>query len=75
MGEFQHELVVEIGKAREALNLSECGWGWPVMDHLDFGWLHVYTMLINNVAQLMNHVHAEGAFFQVGVDLVLSRGL
>jgi hypothetical protein len=27
MGESQHEPVVEIGKAQEAPNLSECGWG------------------------------------------------
>jgi hypothetical protein len=35
MGEFQHELEVEIGKAQEASKLSECGWGWLIMDNLD----------------------------------------
>jgi hypothetical protein len=67
MGESQHEPVVEIGKAQEYLNLSECGWGWPVMDVLDLGWIHMYSMLINDVSQVMDPVHAEGAFFQVGV--------
>jgi hypothetical protein len=67
MGESQHELVIEIGKAQEALELSECFWGWPVTDDLDLGWIHMYTMLINYVAQVMDPVHAEGAFFQVGV--------
>jgi hypothetical protein len=43
MGESQHEPAVEIGKAQEALKLSECGWGWPVMDDLDLGWIHMYT--------------------------------
>jgi hypothetical protein len=42
--------TVEIGKAQEAPKLSECGWGWPVMDDLDLGWIHMYTMLINDVA-------------------------
>jgi hypothetical protein len=51
MGESQHEPVVEIGKAQEALKLSECGWGWPVMDDLDLGWIHMYAMLINDVAR------------------------
>jgi hypothetical protein len=50
MGESQHEPVVEIGKAQEASKLSECGWGWPVMDDLDLGWIHMYAMLINDVA-------------------------
>jgi hypothetical protein len=50
MGESQHEPVAEIGKPQEALKLSECGWGWSVMDDLDLIWIHIYTMLINNVA-------------------------
>jgi hypothetical protein len=67
MGESQHEPVVEIGKAQEALKLSECGWGWLVTDDLDLGWIHMYAMLINYVAQVMDPIHAEGAFFQVGI--------
>jgi hypothetical protein len=35
----------------------------------------MYAMLINDVSQVMNHVHAEGEFFQVGIDLVLSQGV
>jgi hypothetical protein len=50
MGESQHKLAVEIGKAQEALKLSECGWGWPITDDLDLGWIHMYAMLINGVA-------------------------
>jgi hypothetical protein len=67
MGESQHKPAVEIGKAQEAPKLSECGWGWLVTDDLDLGWIHMYTMLINDVAQVMDPVHAEGAFFQVGI--------
>jgi hypothetical protein len=37
MGESQYEPIVEIGKAQEALELSECGWGWPIMDDFDLG--------------------------------------
>ena len=67
MGETQHEPAIEIGKAYEAPKLSECGWGWPVMNDLDLGWIHMYAMSINDVAQVMDPVHAKGAFFQVGV--------
>jgi hypothetical protein len=67
MGESQHETAVEIAKAQESLKLSESGWGWPVTDDLDLGWIYMYTMLINDVAQVMDPVHAEGPFFQVGV--------
>ena len=50
MRESQHKPVIEIGEAQEALNLNECGWGWLVMDDLDLGWIHMHTMLINDVA-------------------------
>jgi hypothetical protein len=50
MRESQHEPVVEIRKAQEALKLSECDRGWLVMDDLDLGWIHMYSMLINDVA-------------------------
>jgi hypothetical protein len=66
-GESQHEPVVEIGKAQEALKPSECGWGWIVIDDLDLGWIHMYTILINAIAQVMDIVHAKGSFFQVGI--------
>jgi hypothetical protein len=67
MGESQHKPVVEIGKAQEASKLSECGWGWPITNDLDLGWIHMYAMLINDVAWVMDPVYAKGAFFQVGV--------
>jgi hypothetical protein len=50
MGESQHKPVLEIGKAQEALKLSECGWGWPLVDDLDLSWIHMYDILINDVA-------------------------
>jgi hypothetical protein len=33
----------------------------------------MYPILINNVAQVLDPVHAERAFFQVGINLVLSQ--
>jgi hypothetical protein len=50
MGESQHEIAVEIGKAQEAPKIGECGWGWPVTDDPDIFWIHMHAMLINNVA-------------------------
>jgi hypothetical protein len=67
MAESQHEPVVKIGKAYEAPKLSECVWGSPVTDDLDCGWIHMYNKLINDVAQVMDPIHAQGEFFQVGV--------
>jgi hypothetical protein len=50
MREFQQKHVIEIGEAQEDLKLNECGWGWPVTYDLDIGWIHMHTMLINDVA-------------------------
>jgi hypothetical protein len=50
MRESQHKPAIEIGEAQEALKSSEHGWGWPVMDDMDLGWIHMHTMIINYVA-------------------------
>jgi hypothetical protein len=42
-------------------------------DDLDLSWINMYPMLINNVAQVLDPVHAKRAFFQVGIQLVLSQ--
>jgi hypothetical protein len=67
--------MLEIGKAQEALKLSECGSDWLVIDDLDLGWIHMYTILINDVAHVLDLVHAEGSFFQFGIWLVLLQRL
>jgi hypothetical protein len=67
MRESQHKLAVEIGKAQEAPKLSECGWDWPVTDDLELGWIHMYAMFINYVAQVMDPIYSKEAFFQVGI--------
>jgi hypothetical protein len=38
---------------------------WPVTDDLDLSWINMYPMLINNVAQVLDPVHAKREFFQV----------
>jgi hypothetical protein len=43
------------------------------MDDLDISLINMYPMLINNVAQVLDHFHAKRAFFQVGIKLVLSQ--
>jgi hypothetical protein len=73
MGESQHEPAVEIGKAQEALKLSECGWGWPVTDDLDLGWIHMYTMLINDVAQVMDLSMPKEHFSKLAYSLCFCR--
>jgi hypothetical protein len=49
MRESQHEPAIEIGEVQEDLKFIECGWGWPVGDDLDLGYIHMHTILINDV--------------------------
>jgi hypothetical protein len=46
----EHKPAIEIGKAQEASKLSECSWGCPITNDLDIGWIHMHTILINDVA-------------------------
>jgi hypothetical protein len=50
MRESQHEPAIEIGEAQEAQNFSECGWGWPVTNDLDLGWIQIHIKSINDIA-------------------------
>src|SRR5882724_10607905 len=34
------EMTVEIGKAKEGLNVLDFSWCWPILDNLDFVWGH-----------------------------------
>jgi hypothetical protein len=40
----------KLARPKKLLKLSEFGWGWLVANDLDLGWIHMYTMLINDVA-------------------------
>lgn len=75
MREPQHEPKVEIGKAQKATKICLSGWGWLIPNDLYLGWVHMYTLLINYVPQILNMGQAKGSFLQVSTQLVLSKGL
>ena len=35
-----NEGMVEVGKAKERLNILDFSWYWPILDDLDFVWGH-----------------------------------
>jgi hypothetical protein len=49
------------------MKIGLLGWGWLDTDDLDIGWINMCPVLINNVAQVLDHVHAKREFFQVGI--------
>ena len=51
------------GKEKILLGVSQ----QQAFNDLNLGWIHMYAMLINVVAQVMEPIHDEGAFFQVGL--------
>jgi hypothetical protein len=67
MGDSQHKPSIEVGYSQESPKLGQCGLDWPVTGDLDISWINMYPMLINNVAQVLDHVHAKREFFQVGI--------
>ena len=65
MREPKHEPMVEIGKTQEVLDLWYGGWGWPIPNDLYLGWVHMYTLLINDVPHILNLGQPKGEFLQV----------
>jgi hypothetical protein len=53
MRESQHKPTVEIGNCQKAAELYWGGWGWPIPNELDLGWIHMHPSLINNVSQIL----------------------
>ena len=70
MRESQHEHVVEISKTQKAAKLCHSGWGWPIQNDLDLGWIHMHPPFINNVCQILNLGHAKSALLQIGTQLM-----
>ena len=67
MREPQHKPVVEVGKAQEAAKLDQCLLGQLIVNYLDLGWIHMHTLLIYNVSQVLNSLHVEGTLLQIGI--------
>ena len=75
MRESQHEPAIEINKTPKASKLCYSGWGWPIPNGLDLGWIHMHPPFINNVSQILNVGHAKRALLQIGTQLVLTQCL
>jgi hypothetical protein len=67
MREPQHKPLIEVSKAQEAMKLNHCFRGWPIMDDLEIGWIHMYTLCIHDVSQILDSLHVEGTLHQVGI--------
>ena len=55
------------------MELYQSGWGWPIPNDLDLGWIHMHPSFINNVSQILNLGHAKSAFLQIGTQLVFGE--
>lgn len=63
MREYQHAYAVEVSNAEEVAKLCETPQGQLILNELDLSCIHMHTLLINNVTQISDLVHAKGAFF------------
>ena len=45
------------------------------MNELDLGQIHMYSIGIHDVSQILDSIHAEWALFQIGVQLVLAQSI
>jgi hypothetical protein len=50
MREPQQEPTVEVDKAQQAAELCQSCRGWPIVNELDLGWVHMHPMFIHDVS-------------------------
>jgi hypothetical protein len=67
MRELQHKPMVEFGKAQEVVQLGHCLRGRSITDDLDLGWIHMHTLFIHDVSQILYYLHVEGTILQIGI--------
>lgn len=63
MRESQYEPTIEIRKSQEATKLYETRQVRPIPNDLDLSWIHMHTLLINNVSSILDLFHAKETFF------------
>jgi hypothetical protein len=67
MREPQHKPIVEVGEDQEATELGHYLQCCPIMNELDLSWIHMRTLLIQYVSQILNYFHVEGTLLQIGI--------
>jgi hypothetical protein len=67
MREPQHKPVIEDGEAQEVVYLGQCFQGRPIGYDLDLGWIHMHTLLIHDVSQILDSLNVEGTLLQIGI--------
>jgi hypothetical protein len=67
MREPQHKLAVEVSKTQEVVEIGHCLQGRPIENELIIGWIHMHTLLIHDVSQILDSLHAKGTLLQIGI--------
>jgi hypothetical protein len=63
--------VVEVGKAKEGLNVFDFLWSWPIEDGLHFVLSHAESIVGKDVSKVFHTVPVELAFPSVGIQAML----
>jgi hypothetical protein len=72
MREPHHKPLVEVGEAQEVVKLSHFLQGQPIVDELDLGWIHMYTLKEHLSSFMMYPKYwilciCEGTLLQIGI--------
>jgi hypothetical protein len=67
MREPHNKPLVEVGEPQEVAKLSYLLQGQPIVDELDLGCIHMYTLLLHDVSQILDSLHVEGTLIQIGI--------
>jgi hypothetical protein len=69
------EPAVEVGKAKEGLNVFDFPWFWPIEDGLHFVFSHLESVRGKDVSEVFHTVPVEFAFPSVGIQAMLPESV
>jgi hypothetical protein len=59
--------AVEVSEAQEAAELDRFLRVQPIANELNLGWIHMHTLLIHDVSQILDSLHDEGKLLPIGI--------
>ena len=62
IGEVRDKLAIEVCKSEERTDAFDRGWGLPIFNGGELGWIHVYITLPDDHAEIFHGGGIEGAF-------------
>ena len=73
VGEVRNKFSIEVGKSEERTDALNRGWGLPIFNGGELGWIHAYITLPNDHAKIFHGGGIKGALGDFEREAVFAK--